>query len=108
MDNSTKIQYGHARNCHPAPSITISVEGGQIVRIKFDDEAIRKYSQNEMCDLFEAVGVKRGRILIPIPDRFMNKPMSSLRFGLVPGEYEVRQLGEHLQLPESAFRYSIA
>ena len=104
MDN---IQYGHARNNHPAPPITITVEQGVIVSFQIEKEAIETYTGGEISSLFEAAGVGPGRILMPIPDRFMGMPLFLLRFNLNPGKYEVEHLGESLRLPESAFSFSV-
>lgn len=101
------VQYGHARNSHPAPPITIRVEQGVVTSFTIEKRAIRKYSNEELAILFEAAGVGLGRLSMPIPERFMNVPLSDLRIRMLPGEYAVTHTGDRIELPESAFEYSV-
>ena len=48
MNEEKSILYSHARNEHPAPPITIEVEGGQILNITIEEEAAEKYSYGDI------------------------------------------------------------
>lgn len=101
-------QYGHARNCHPAPPITIEVEQGVITSFQIKKEAIGKYTGGEISTLFEAAGVGPARINMPFPEAYKHVPLGLIRFSLRPGTHLVEHIGDTLLLPESAFDYSVA
>ena len=107
MNEEKSILYSHALNEHPAPPITIEVEGGQILWITIEEEAAKTYTYRDIRALFEAAGLDIEGISIPIPREFMRTPADALFFSLVPGTYCVRQGEDFLELPEAAFTYTV-
>lgn len=92
------IQRGIAQN---GPPIEVRVNGGNIIEMTIDQDAVENYTAQNILELIQAAGISVNTLLIPFPEGL---PFNST-FQLVSGTYIVEHQGEFLSLPEDAFQY---